>query len=103
MSATGVGGADRSPGAPPAALYLHVPFCRSLCPYCDFVVVAGAAATGPRNRVGAFVAALLREIDLRATALDAALGRRRPAGRRSTPSTSAGARRPCSPRTRSPS
>jgi oxygen-independent coproporphyrinogen-3 oxidase len=58
---------------PPAALYLHVPFCRSLCPYCDFVVVAGAAATGPRNRVGAFVAALLREIDLRAMALDAAL------------------------------
>lgn len=82
MSATGVGArttrplAAVGPGAavrPPAALYLHVPFCRSLCPYCDFVVVAGAAATGPRNRVGAFVAALLHEIDLRATALDAAL------------------------------
>jgi putative oxygen-independent coproporphyrinogen III oxidase len=74
VSASGVG--TQSAG-PPAALYLHVPFCRSLCPYCDFVVVAGAAATGPRNRVGAFVAALLRELDLRADALDAAHG---PAG-----------------------
>jgi len=74
VSASSVG--TQSAG-PPAALYLHVPFCRSLCPYCDFVVVAGAAATGPRSRVGAFVAALLRELDLRADALDAAHG---PAG-----------------------
>jgi oxygen-independent coproporphyrinogen-3 oxidase len=57
---------------PPVALYVHIPFCVSLCPYCDFVVYAGAAARGPRARVGAFVAALLAEIDLRAAGRAAA-------------------------------
>ena len=52
---------------PPVALYVHIPFCFSLCPYCDFVVYAGAAARGPRNRVAAFLAALETELDLRAT------------------------------------
>jgi oxygen-independent coproporphyrinogen-3 oxidase len=58
----------------PVALYIHVPFCWSLCPYCDFVVYAGAAARGPRNRVDAFLAALETEIALRADALDADFG-----------------------------
>jgi oxygen-independent coproporphyrinogen-3 oxidase len=57
--------------APPVALYVHIPFCVSLCPYCDFVVFAGAAARGPRARIEAFVAALLVELDLRADVLDA--------------------------------
>jgi oxygen-independent coproporphyrinogen-3 oxidase len=65
--------------APPVALYIHIPFCVSLCPYCDFVVYAGAAARGPRARVAAFVDALRTELDLRADAMDDAFGRQRPA------------------------
>ncbi|HJW22553.1 MAG TPA: radical SAM family heme chaperone HemW [Candidatus Limnocylindrales bacterium] len=55
-------------------MYVHVPFCVSICPYCDFVVVAGAAVRGPRSSVGRFLAALEAELGLRADALDAAWG-----------------------------
>jgi putative oxygen-independent coproporphyrinogen III oxidase len=65
--------------APPVALYIHIPFCVSLCPYCDFVVYAGAAARGPKARVDAFLSALLAELDLRADALDVAFPGGRPA------------------------
>jgi putative oxygen-independent coproporphyrinogen III oxidase len=79
----GIDAAARRPAAqgsaalPPVALYVHIPFCVSLCPYCDFVVYAGAATRGPRSRVAAFVQALRTEIELRADNLD----RRVPEGR----------------------
>jgi oxygen-independent coproporphyrinogen III oxidase len=47
------------------ALYVHFPFCLSICPYCDFVVYAGSSARGPADRIGAFVDALVTEIGLR--------------------------------------
>ena len=44
---------------PYAGLYLHVPFCARVCPYCDFAVRTGDAAR--RHR---FTAALIDEIRL---------------------------------------
>ena len=41
-------------------LYVHVPFCRLVCAYCDFVTVGGRGATIPR-----YVEALLAELALR--------------------------------------
>jgi oxygen-independent coproporphyrinogen-3 oxidase len=44
----------------PHHLYVHVPFCRLVCAYCDFVTVGGRADDVPR-----YVRALLAEIGLR--------------------------------------
>jgi coproporphyrinogen III oxidase-like Fe-S oxidoreductase len=45
---------DMRPG-----LYLHLPFCSAICPYCDFAVLTG----GPRRRA-AFVDSLVAEIGM---------------------------------------
>lgn len=41
-------------------LYVHVPFCRLVCAYCDFVTVGGRA-----DRIPSYVDALLIELSLR--------------------------------------
>lgn len=66
-------GADWRESAPqsPVALYVHFPFCLSICPYCDFVVYGGKAARGPANRVSQLVDALKVEIGLRGRATSA--------------------------------
>lgn len=41
----------------PAGLYIHVPFCATICPFCDFATVRGDGAAKAR-----YVAAVLSEI-----------------------------------------
>ncbi len=48
----------RSPLSGRLALYVHIPFCESKCPYCDFNTYAGIEPLMP-----AYVAALAREIE----------------------------------------
>ena len=50
---------DRSSKSNHPGLYVHIPFCGSICPYCDFAVL-----TGNRSKQERFVSHLLREIDL---------------------------------------
>ncbi len=40
-------------------LYLHIPFCSAICPYCDFAVLTG----GPERRAR-FTDYLIREIEM---------------------------------------
>ncbi|MGH0030040.1 MAG: radical SAM family heme chaperone HemW [Myxococcota bacterium] len=44
-------------------VYVHVPFCERVCPYCDFAVVG--APTLPRERQRGYVDTLLRELHRR--------------------------------------
>jgi oxygen-independent coproporphyrinogen-3 oxidase len=46
--------------APSHHLYVHVPFCRLVCAYCDFVTVGGRGAD-----IGRYVDALLAELSMR--------------------------------------
>ena len=47
------------PSAPPIALYIHIPFCETKCPYCDFNTYSRIEPLMP-----GYVAALIREIEL---------------------------------------
>ena len=58
---------DQPPSAP--GLYVHVPFCSRICPYCDFAVTPLGGA-GP-DRFARYRRALLREVELRAAPLGA--------------------------------
>ena len=44
-------------GSAAAGLYVHVPFCSAICPYCDFAVKKGGA-----DKIPAYLAALRREL-----------------------------------------
>ncbi|GAB3250422.1 radical SAM family heme chaperone HemW [Alteromonas gracilis] len=53
-------------GARPFGIYLHVPFCRVRCGYCDFNTYAPGETDATQD---SFVAAALRELDLAASVL----------------------------------
>ena len=48
------------PAGVSAGIYVHVPFCRHICPYCDFNTYAGQ-----EDRIPAYVDAVVREMRLR--------------------------------------
>lgn len=50
-------------GDPSLGLYLHVPFCERICPYCDFAVVRARPLTSELE--ARYVAALLAELAAR--------------------------------------
>ena len=60
---------DGMPGAP-FGVYVHVPFCRVRCGYCDFnTYTPTELADGPGFQQRGYVAAVLRELDLAVSVL----------------------------------
>ena len=56
---------DEGIGAAPISLYVHIPFCESLCYYC----ACNKVVTRHRDRAGRYMAYLAREIELQAAEL----------------------------------
>jgi len=66
---------------PSVGVYVHVPFCERICPYCDFAVIAAPALSAEQEV--RYVDALLRELASRSAVYrdpDAADAPRDPAG-----------------------
>jgi oxygen-independent coproporphyrinogen-3 oxidase len=62
----------RTPTTPDLGVYVHVPFCERVCPYCDFAVEATPLDGSLED---AFVDLLLRELDLAREAFPEELAR----------------------------
>ena len=85
-------------GSRPFGFYVHVPFCTVRCGYCDFnTYTAAELGDQPGASRATYAEAAIAEIRL------ARRGARRPRPARSTPSSSAAVRRPCSAPATSPS
>jgi len=54
-----------TPAPQPIGLYVHIPFCRTKCTYCDFTAFAGL-----HHRSGAYLTALERETTVRLAEVD---------------------------------
>ncbi len=54
-----------SPADAPVGLYIHIPFCAHICPYCDFNTYAGKDDLIPR-----YVDAVVRELGMRTGEID---------------------------------
>ncbi|XP_059444075.1 uncharacterized protein LOC132175993 [Corylus avellana] len=55
-----------APQLPPTSAYIHLPFCRKRCHYCDFPIVALGSSSNPADddpRVLNYIQLLCREID----------------------------------------
>jgi len=52
-----------NPRSDSVGLYIHVPFCERVCPYCDFAVVAARTLELPVEE--RYVSALIRELEVR--------------------------------------
>jgi coproporphyrinogen III oxidase-like Fe-S oxidoreductase len=63
MAITSPAQAGRAPGTGRMGVYLHVPWCRQLCPYCDFPVAVVGRAAIPHQR---YLDAVLVELAERA-------------------------------------